>query len=131
MITRGEAQTGAIKRTALTTTTTAVNRRAALGDLATNRARGVVDVKKSSQIVSNEKSTVTTTTIDLKNVKPRVDTHWTNEPIRRTSSRNNSTSRTSANSSGNSVISTNTAKLVSKLHSPIKFFSSSNQIYSN
>lgn len=90
MITRGEQQLGALKKNVLATTTT---RRAALGDLVANRARVLVDVKKSNALPI-DKSTVTAP-IDLKNVKPRVDTHWVNEPIRRITTRTNSSLRTS------------------------------------
>lgn len=114
LITRGEAQLGALKKNALatTTTTTTTTRRAALGDLVANRARGLAETKKANAI-SIEKSTVASAAVGLKNVKPRVDTHWANEPIRRTTTRTNSILRSSGTAAYIPSILTTGPKLVS------------------
>lgn len=65
-------------------------RRAALGDLAnrTDRARGLIDVKKVANHNGAPENVLAP--IDLKNVKPRVDTHWANQPARKPLSRSDS-----------------------------------------
>lgn len=50
--------------------------------------RGLIDVKKVANHTGSTENPPTT--IDLKNVKPRVDTHWTNQPARKPLSRNDS-----------------------------------------
>lgn len=61
-----------------------------MGDLAnrTDRARGLIDVKKVAN--HNGASENVQAPIDLKNVKPRVDTHWANQPARKPLSRGDS-----------------------------------------
>lgn len=79
-----------------------VTRRAALGDLVnrTDKLQNVAaDPKKPSQIAENGKAFVNG--LDLKKVKARVDTHWTNEPIQRKPlTRSNSLRSTGITNSG-------------------------------
>lgn len=80
---------GGVKKSILTTT--AATRRPALGNLMnqTDRSRQINDKKINN---SNEScNTLIKPSIDLKNVKARVDSHWKNEPSRKAVvSRNNS-----------------------------------------
>lgn len=109
-----DGQIGAVKKTGLTTTTTAsaaaATRRPALGNLVnrTDKARILNDKKVAS--AANGTTDNTNGTIDLKNVKARVDTHWKNEPIRKQLSRNNSIKKQLPNPSLNSL--TSAPKLV-------------------
>lgn len=65
-----------------------------MGDLAnrTDRARGLIDIKKVAN--HNGASENVQAPIDLKNVKPRVDTHWANQPARKPLSRGDSLKKT-------------------------------------
>lgn len=92
---------GAVKKTITTVTTT---RRAALGNLVnrTDKTRNLNDKKVTNQSNSSE-NVNQSGAIDLKNVKPRVDTHWKNEPLRKPVLRTNSLIKaplTSVNRSG-------------------------------
>lgn len=81
MIQQGDAQ--AVKKTVFTSTAT---RRPALGNLLnrTDKSRVLVDKKAAAQTGSNENFHAGT--VDLKNVKARVDTHWKNGPLLRNNS---------------------------------------------
>lgn len=61
-----------------------------MGDLAnrTDRARGLIDVKKIANHAGASENVLAP--IDLKKVKPRVDTHWANQPARKPLSRGDS-----------------------------------------
>lgn len=89
-----DAQSGVVKKTVVTTST--ATRRPALGNLVnrTDKARVLNDKKAASQNGSNESSG----TIDLKNVKARVDTYWKNEPLRKPLARSNSVRKASLTS---------------------------------
>lgn len=88
---------GGIKKA--TTISTATTRRAALGNLVnrTDKPRNINDKKVTNQSNSSE-NVNHTGGIDLKNVKPRVDTHWKNEPLRKPASRTNSVRKASLTS---------------------------------
>lgn len=91
-------KTGIATATATTTTTTTFTaaskavQRAALGDLANKTARtvnsGLIKIN-GDQKACNENIIVK----DLKTVKPRVDTRWTNQPSRKPLTRSTSTSQ--------------------------------------
>lgn len=62
-----------------------------MGDVANQyRTRGLIDVKKVANHGSLENSAAAPPAIDFKNVKPRVDTHWTNHPVRKPLTRTSS-----------------------------------------
>ncbi|XP_031641114.1 G2/mitotic-specific cyclin-B [Contarinia nasturtii] len=111
LITHGDALSVGVKKTTLhTATTTTTTRRAALGNLVnrTEKSRILNDKK----LISQNSAENIPNTIDLKNVKARVDTHWKNEPLRKPLLRNNSVSKTSITSIGSNGSGQSGPKLV-------------------
>lgn len=88
-----------MKKHATTTTTTTAARRPALGNLVNRTDRRILNDKKPIHTNSNENVNAAGS-IDLKNVKARVDTHWKNEPLRKPLLRNNSVKKASLTSIG-------------------------------
>lgn len=112
MITHGDAALAGVKKTALTTTTTAT-RRAALGNLANrvDKPRLVNEKKVTTNSILSE-NVNPAAAIDLKNVKARVDTHWKNEPLRKPVLRTNSVRKASITSIGSNGSTNSGPKLV-------------------